>query len=63
MMRKPQTVYAADTGPAFLGTRRQVHLPGDRDQNEGAYFVKEALVPPGGGPSPHIHRNEDDRSI
>jgi quercetin dioxygenase-like cupin family protein len=26
----------------------------------GAYFAMEALVPPGGGPPPHIHRNEDE---
>ena len=29
-------------------------------QTGGAYFVMEALVPPGGGPPPHIHRNEDE---
>lgn len=49
---------AVDTGPAFWG-------PGDRytflvtgAQSEGAYFILEALVPPGGGPPPHIHRCE-----
>jgi quercetin dioxygenase-like cupin family protein len=26
----------------------------------GAYFAMEALVPPGGGPPLHIHRNEDE---
>lgn len=26
----------------------------------GAYFAMEALVPPGGGPPPHVHRNEDE---
>ena len=41
--------------------------PGDRyrflvtgEQTGGAYFVMEALVPPGGGPPPHIHANEDE---
>ena len=49
---------AADTGPAFWG-------PGDRytflvtgAQSDGTYFILEALVPPGGGPPPHIHRRE-----
>jgi len=49
---------AADTGPAFWG-------PGDRytflvtgAQSDGAYFILEAFVPPGGGPPPHIHRHE-----
>ncbi len=26
----------------------------------GAYFAMEAVVPPGGGPPLHIHRNEDE---
>jgi quercetin dioxygenase-like cupin family protein len=26
----------------------------------GAYFAMEAIVPPGGGPPPHIHRHEDE---
>jgi quercetin dioxygenase-like cupin family protein len=26
----------------------------------GAYFAMEAIVPPGGGPPPHIHANEDE---
>jgi mannose-6-phosphate isomerase-like protein (cupin superfamily) len=60
-MSKSQIVYrTAGTGPAFWG-------PGDRytflvtgEQTGGAYFVMEALVPPGGGPPPHIHRNEDE---
>jgi len=49
---------AADTGPAFWG-------PGDRytflvtgAQSDGAYFTLEALVPPRGGPPPHLHRRE-----
>jgi quercetin dioxygenase-like cupin family protein len=60
-MSKSQIVYRrTETGPAFWG-------PGDRytflvtgEQTGGAYFVMEALVPPGGGPPPHIHRNEDE---
>jgi quercetin dioxygenase-like cupin family protein len=27
-------------------------------ESGGAYFAMEAIVPPGGGPPPHIHRNE-----
>ena len=41
--------------------------PGDRyrflitgAESGGAYFAMETLVPPGGGPPPHIHRNEDE---
>jgi quercetin dioxygenase-like cupin family protein len=29
-------------------------------QTGGAYFAMEAIVPPGGGPPLHIHRNEDE---
>jgi quercetin dioxygenase-like cupin family protein len=49
-----------DTGLAYWG-------PGDRytflvtgAESGGAYFVMEALVPPGGGPPPHIHTLEDE---
>jgi quercetin dioxygenase-like cupin family protein len=29
-------------------------------ESDGAYFAMEALVPPGGGPPPHVHRHEDE---
>ena len=50
----------ADTGPSYWG-------PGDRytflvtgAQTNGAYFIFEAIVPPGGGPPPHTHSKEDE---
>src|SRR5436190_15241469 len=50
----------AGTGRAYWG-------PGDRytflvtgSESGGAYFAMEALVPPGGGPPPHIHRHADE---
>ena len=50
----------AETGPSYWG-------PGDRytflvtgAETGGAYFAMEALVPPGGGPGPHIHTREDE---
>ncbi len=52
---------AAGTGPAYWG-------PGDRytflvtgDESGGSYFTMEALVPPSGGPSPHIHHREEEQ--
>lgn len=49
---------SAATGRALWG-------PGDRytflvtgAESEGAYFVLEATVAPGGGPPPHIHHRE-----
>jgi len=48
------------TGAAYWG-------PGDHytflvmgEESGGAYFAMEALVPPGGGPPPHIHTREDE---
>ena len=38
-------------------THAPLHRPAE---TAGAYFAMEALVPPGGGPPPHIHRNEDE---
>ena len=49
------------------GTGRSFWGPGDAytflvtgAESGGSYFVMEALVPPGGGPPPHIHRDEDE---
>jgi quercetin dioxygenase-like cupin family protein len=49
------------------GEGRSVWVVGDRytilasgEQTGGAYALVEALVPPGGGPPPHIHRREDE---
>lgn len=49
------------------GTGRTWWGPGDLytflvtgAESGGSYFAMEALVPPGGGPPPHIHRNEDE---
>ena len=49
-----------DTGPSYWG-------PGDRytflvtgAQSDGAYFIMEAIVPPGGGPPPHVHSREEE---
>jgi quercetin dioxygenase-like cupin family protein len=55
MLHRPE-----GAGEMYLG-------PGDRyrflvtgEETGGAYFAMEAFVPPGGGPPPHIHRNEDE---
>jgi quercetin dioxygenase-like cupin family protein len=51
---------ASGTGRAYWG-------PGDvyvflvtGEESGGSYFAMEALVPTGGGPPLHIHRNEDE---
>ena len=49
------------------GTGRSYWGPGDLytflvtgEESGGAYFSMLAIVPPNGGPPPHIHRNEDE---
>src|SRR5947208_7171230 len=49
------------------GTGRTYWGPGDLytflvtgAESGGAYFAMEAVVPPGGGPPLHIHRNENE---
>lgn len=57
--------------PAFFhrpaGSGRTYWGPGDLytflvtgEESGGAYFAMEALVPPAGGPPPHVHRREDE---
>jgi quercetin dioxygenase-like cupin family protein len=50
----------ADEGLAFWGPGDMYRFLVSGDETGGAYFAMEALVPPGGGPPPHIHRNEDE---
>ena len=51
---------AADSGPAFWGPGDVYTFLVTGAESGGSYFAMEALVPPGGGPPPHIHRNEDE---
>jgi quercetin dioxygenase-like cupin family protein len=50
----------ADTGPAFWGPGDHYTFLVTGEESNGAYFAMEALVPPAGGPPPHIHRREDE---
>src|ERR671916_531376 len=59
----------AGTGPLYrpAGTGPTYRGPGDLytflvtgAESAGAFFAMEAYIPPGGGPPPHIHRNEDE---
>jgi quercetin dioxygenase-like cupin family protein len=47
-------------GPTFWGPGDMYRFLVTGEETGGAYFAMEALVPPGGGPPPHIHRNEDE---
>ena len=48
------------TGPAFWGPGDHYTFLVTGEESGGAYFALEALVPPGGGPPPHIHTREDE---
>src|SRR5918998_1697922 len=48
------------TGPTFWGPGDLYRFLVTGAESGGAYFAMEAVVPPGGGRPPHIHRNEDE---
>ena len=50
----------AATGPAFWGPGDHYTFLVTGEESGGAYFAMEALVPPGGGPPPHVHSREDE---
>ena len=50
----------AGSGETFLGPGDLYRFLVTGAESGGAYFAMEAIVPPGGGPPPHIHRNEDE---
>src|SRR5512132_3874039 len=49
----------AATGPAYWGPGDHYTFLDTGEESGGANFVMEALVPPSGGPPPHIHTRED----
>ena len=50
----------AGTGPMYWGPGDLYKFLVTGEESGGAYFAMEALVPPGGGPPPHIHTHEDE---
>ncbi len=48
------------TGRAFWGPGDHYTFLVTGAESGGAHFAMEALVPPGGGPPPHIHTREDE---
>ena len=55
LLHRPSTSGATYWGP---GDMYRFLVTGE--ETGGAYFAMEALVPPGGGPPPHLHRDEDE---
>ena len=50
----------AGTGATYLGPGDIYRFLVTGAETDGAYFAMEAIVAPGGGPPPHIHRYEDE---
>lgn len=50
----------AGTGPAYWGPGDHYTFLVTGEESAGSTFAMEALVPPGGGPPPHVHRQEDE---
>jgi quercetin dioxygenase-like cupin family protein len=50
----------AGDGATFIGPGDVYRFLVTGAESGGEYFAMEAIVPPGGGPPPHIHRNEDE---
>jgi quercetin dioxygenase-like cupin family protein len=50
----------AGTAPALWGPGDMYLFLATGAETNGAFFQFEAIVPPGGGPPPHIHRAEDE---
>ena len=59
-LAKPPLYRPAGSGETFLGPGDAYRFLVTGAESGGAYFAMEAFVPPGGGPPPHIHRNEDE---
>jgi quercetin dioxygenase-like cupin family protein len=50
----------SDAGTALLGPGDLYRFLVTGAESGGSYFAMEAIVPPNGGPPPHIHRREDE---
>jgi quercetin dioxygenase-like cupin family protein len=50
----------AGTGATYVGPGDVYRFLVTGAETGGAYFAMEAIVEPGGGPPPHIHRHEDE---
>src|SRR5512144_2859751 len=57
---RPPLHRPAGTGATYLGPGDVYRFLVTGAETGGAYFAMEAIVPPGGGPPPHIHAREDE---
>jgi quercetin dioxygenase-like cupin family protein/catechol-2,3-dioxygenase len=61
VVRRSQFKYVpAGTGPAYWGPGDQITFLMTGEETDGAFFMAEVSVPPGGGPGPHVHHREEE---
>jgi quercetin dioxygenase-like cupin family protein/catechol 2,3-dioxygenase-like lactoylglutathione lyase family enzyme len=61
LAKRSQLKYVpAGAGPAYWGHGDQVTFLITGAETGGAFFMAEVSVPPGGGPSPHVHNREEE---
>ena len=51
---------AAGSGLTYLGPGDTIRFLITGEETDGAFFMAEVSVAPGGGPPPHIHHREDE---
>ncbi len=61
VVRRSQLKYVpAGTGPSYWGPGDQITFLITGEETDGAFFMAEVSVPPGGGPGPHVHHREEE---
>lgn len=59
-MTHPPTVRGPDEGKVVALVGDVYRFLATGDETDGRYAMLEAIVPPGGGPPPHIHSREEE---
>ena len=59
-MGKVKVLYRGSPKKTLHGAGDEYAFLADGSETNGRYFIMEALVPPGGGPPPHIQTREEE---
>ena len=58
--RKVKLVRPGDEQTTWRGAGDEYRMLANGEDTAGDYFIMEAIVPPGGGPTPHIQTREEE---
>jgi mannose-6-phosphate isomerase-like protein (cupin superfamily) len=58
--RRPATIVGPEDGAMFYVVGDRYRFLANREDTNGRYAIWEAVVPPGGGPPPHVHTREEE---